>query len=289
MRGFGKHIKLLAVFFVSGQLVRLAMKCFYKTAVCGLAMAVAAGCTSEKKIEASMAHLGDETPPDFLTDAAMIPLQGYDGFSADVTETTATTNNVAKGAGELIGRRGNLIFQPWTTANIKKAKYVRGGMFFIWDTAAHSGYVLSEALQAYAPISSPAGVTNQTATTKELASEIIDGHPCHRGQIMLAFDDGSSVRLTEWRADDLQHFPIRIQVENAGRGITVNFSNVRLDVPPPNLFVPPTDFSKYANATALINELMIRESSFRSGPSGQLAVPIEMAAPPPGAQGGQRY
>ena len=50
---------------------------------------------------------------------------------------------------------GQLIFQPLTTANVKKGKIVRGGMFFIWDSAGQSGFVVSEALQAFAPISAP--------------------------------------------------------------------------------------------------------------------------------------
>ena len=60
-------------------------------------------------------------PPDVLTGAAMVAVQDFDGFSADVTETTASGNVVPKASGQLIGRRGNLIFQPWTTANVKKA------------------------------------------------------------------------------------------------------------------------------------------------------------------------
>jgi hypothetical protein len=163
-------------------------------------------------------------------------------------------------------------------------------MFFIWDVTLHSGYVLSEALQAYAPISSPASVTNQTAVNKDLGSEIVDGHPCHRGQVILTYSDGSSARLTEWRADDLQHFPVRIQVESAGRETTVDFSNVRLDVPEADLFNPPADFTRYGSAVALINELMIRESAYRSGPTGPMATPVEASTPSvESAPGGKRY
>jgi len=249
----------------------------------GLALALAAGCASEKHKDAAMARVGDETPPDFVTGPAMVSLEHFDGFSADVVATTA---NGAPASGQLIGLMGRLIYQPWTTAAIKKAKYYRGGMFFIWDTATQKGYVLSEALQGYAPISSSADVTNQVELTKDLASENLNGHPCHRGQVMLALSDGSSARLTEWRADDLRHFPVRVRAESAGREITVDFSNIRLDLPPRDIFLPPGSFTRYASSMALINELMIRESTLRSGPSGPLAAPVETGEHPIGMPGG---
>jgi hypothetical protein len=74
--------------------------------------------------------------------------------------------------------------------------------------------------------------------------------------------------LTEWNADDLNHFPVRLRTEYAGRQETVDFSNVRMDLPPPELFSPPGGFTQYPNPVALINELIIRESTYRTGPLG---------------------
>lgn len=262
------------------------MKHFHQTALLGLglALALAAGCASEQRKDAAMARVGDEAPPDFVAGPALVSLEAVDGFSADVAETTA--DGAPGASGQLIGLMGRLIYQPWTTANVKKAKFYRGGMFFIWDIAAQKGYVLSEALQGYAPVSSPASVTNQVELTKAPASENVNGHPCHRGQVMLALSDGSSARLTEWRADDLRRFPVRVRVESAGRDITVDFSNVRLDLPSRELFLPPPTFTQYASSMALINELMIRESAFRTGPSGPMAAPVQTSEPPVGMPGG---
>jgi hypothetical protein len=75
--------------------------------------------------------------------------------------------------------------------------------------------------------------------------------------------------LTEWSADDLNRFPVRVRTESQGRQITLDFSEIRLDIPPPELFVPPGGFTQYASAAALINELMIRESSLKKGPVGE--------------------
>jgi len=233
-----------------------------------LAAALAAGCASEQRKEAAMAHMGDETPPDFLTGPASAVLAGFDGFSADVVATSPSFPGGPAAAGEVIGRQGRLIFQPLTTAKVKKGKIVRGGMFFIWDSAAQRGFVVSEALQGYAPLTASCQITNVAAESKEAVSEQVNGHPCHRLEKRVALSDGSTARLTEWSADDLNRFPVRMRTERGGRQETVDFSEVRLDVPGPELFVPPGGFTQYATPAALISELIIRESSFRTGASG---------------------
>jgi hypothetical protein len=239
-----------------------------------LAAALFAGCSSEEREQAALARMGDESPPDFLVGPASAALAGFDGFWANVVSTASATPAAAAAAapaasGQLIERQGRLIFQPLTTANIKKGKIVHGGMFFIWDSARQNGFVVSEALQGFAPISAPCQVTNLTPENKEPVAEPANGHPCHRIEVRAALSDGSTAQLTEWRADDLNRFPVRVRAESAGRAVTVDFSDIRLAIPPPELFAPPAGFTQYATAAALINELMIRESSLKKNPSGE--------------------
>jgi hypothetical protein len=112
-----------------------------------------------------------------------------------------------------------------------------------------------------------------TPESQEAVSEAANGYRCHRLEKVAALSDGSTVKLTEWRADDLRQFPVRLRAESRGRVTTVELSGIRLDIPPPELFVPPGDFTQYASATALINELMIRESAQKKGPTGEPAPP----------------
>jgi hypothetical protein len=242
-----------------------------------LAAALGAGCASEKQQEAALAHLGDELPPDFLVGPVWTALAGFDGFSANVVSTSSAGAETSTVSGQLIERQGRLIFQPLTTANIKNGKIVHGGMYFLWDTARQSGFVVSEALQGFAPIAAPSSVLNVTPESKEPVAEEADGHPCHRIEKMAALSGVSIAKLTEWRADDLNHFPVRVRAEGGGRLTTVDFSQVRLDIPPPELFVPPAVFTQYASSSALINELMIRESALKKGPSGELPLPVQPA------------
>jgi hypothetical protein len=252
-----------------------------------LAAALLAGCASEKSQEAALAHMGDESPPDFLTGPASLALAGFDGFSANAVSTTSDNSLLfpaaaSEGAGpraasgQLIGRKGQIIFQPMSTANAKNGKIVRGGMFFIWDTSRQSGFVVSEALQGFAPISAPCQITDLTPVNQEPPPEAVNGHPCHRIEIIAALSNGSTAKLTEWRADDLNRFPVRLRSESGGRRTTVDFSDIRLDIPSAALFSPPADFTQYAGASALINELMIRESATKKGLS-TASTPLEQA------------
>jgi outer membrane lipoprotein-sorting protein len=242
------------------------------------AAAFLAGCASEKRQEAALAHMGDESPPDFFLGPASAALTNFDGFSASVVSTSSAGSATRTVSGQVIERRGQIIYQPLATAKVKGGKIVRGGMYFIWDSAAQRGYVVSEALQGFAPISAPARITSVTPETKEPVAEPANGHACHRIERTAALSDDSTAKLTEWRADDLNRFPVRVRTESQGRQITVDFSDIRLDIPPPELFVPHDGFTQYASATALINELMIRESSLKKGASGE--------SPPPGRPAG---
>ncbi len=260
------------------------MRTAHRTTALGIALAAAllAGCASEKSREATLARMGDESPPDFLTGPASTALAGSDGFSANAVATTTDSSLLfpaaaSEGAGpraasgQVIGRKGLLIFQPLTTGKVKGGKIVRGGMFFIWDTARQSGFVVSVALQGFAPISAPFQVTNVAAGDQQMSPEFVNGHACLRAEKIASLSDGSTAKLTAWLAEDLKHFPVRIRTESGGRRTTVDFSDIRFDIPSADLFSPPADFIQYAGASALINELMIRESTLKKGPSTSTA------------------
>jgi hypothetical protein len=230
-----------------------------------VAITFLSGCASEKRNEAAMAHLGDEAPPDFVVGPTAISLTNFDGFSANVVSTASANSGVRTVSGQLLERQGRFIFQPMTTGKIKNGKFVRGGMFFVWDTEGQRGIVLSEALQGYAPVSIPVRLSGVTPPTGQPVIETANGHPCHRVETKVALSDGSTAKLTEWRADDLQSLPVRIREENGASYVTVDLSDVRFDLPDPNLFFPPAGFTRYASSLSLINELMVREASFSAG------------------------
>ena len=168
-----------------------------------------------------------------------------------------------------MGRQGRMIYQPLSTANVRNGKILRGGMIFIWDGMVQRGYVVSEALQGYAPLTAAGRVALVMAKDETGVAEEANGHACHRVERTAVLSGGFTVKMSEWRADDLRRFPVRIRTESEGETVTVDLTDVRFEIPPVELFAPPGGFTQYGSAGELINELMIRESALKHGPSGE--------------------
>lgn len=212
-------------------------------------------------------------------------LTNVDGFAARVTmETCPSANRVEVVSGELWGRGGKLLFVPQTGKSGGKRSN-RGHLSFLWDMATNGGYIFSEALQGYAPISSNVRVTNvaATAATSQAARLQAEGHPCELAEVVVATSDGATANLQVWRATDLKRFPIRMQSEAHATPLTVRFAKIRLEAVPSELFRVPDGFTRYDSAEALMNELGWRQMSTRQRvPEG--AGPAE----PMSGRGGRR-
>jgi len=237
-------------------IVMAGMNMFFQAGFLALAAAVMAGCSSQPKV---FYHAGDERPPDFLVGPLAVLLTNVDGFSAKMTGTISSAKGGRRAlAGDLLGRQGSLVYQPENTAKGKRARS-EGGMFFIWNETSHSGFVLSDPLQAFAPASTNVQATNVVLHTADAAHEEANGHPCRRIEAVVQSSDGSSARFRIWEAQDAKDFPVRIQTPPGPRQMTFNFSNLRLELPPAELFGPPDGFMKYDTPVALMIELITRQ------------------------------
>ena len=222
------------------------------------ALAAFVGCASSK-VPKVVFHAGDEVPPDFLTGPASLLLTNLDGFSASIAFSQSSPGGLPQnGSGDLIEREGRLIYQPAGTGR-KKKTLIEGGMIFIWNEDQRTGYVLSDPLQAYAGISVMLQGTNLVWNTEGAVEEEANGHPCRRLQAIVACDDGSTAHFTVWEAEDAKRLPVRIRSDVGSRQLTVNLSNIRLELPAPELFIPPDGFTKYPTAVALMNEMIVRQ------------------------------
>jgi hypothetical protein len=230
----------------------------FRSSCLALTAAVLAGCSSQPKV---FYHAGDEAPPEFLAGRAALLLTNVDGFSAKLTGSMPQAGGGQRPvSGDLLGRQGSLIFQP--AAEVKgKRRRSEGGMFFIWNETDHAGFVLSDPLQAYAPDSTSVQATNVALNSAGAVEETANGHPCRRIEAMVQSSDGSSARFTIWQAEDAKHFPVRIQSQTGAEEMTLNFSDLRLELPPSPLFGPPDGFVKYDTPVALMNELIVRQSA----------------------------
>jgi hypothetical protein len=220
------------------------------------------------KLPKEVFHAGDEVPPEFVAGPASLLLTNLDGYSATVAYSLPATLGPTKPvSGDLLEREGRLIFQPAVRVKTKNSP-LKGGMFFVWDVATHGGWVLSEALQAYARITPGTQGTNLVWDATAADQEEVNGHPCRRLQAEVQCDDGSTARFLVWEAQDARRLPVRIQCTTGSRQFTLNFSNVRLDLPTPELFVPPDGFTRYATSATLMNELIIRQTELIKSSQG---------------------
>jgi hypothetical protein len=224
-----------------------------------LSLVAVSGCYFEGPKE--VFHAGDEIPPDFLTGPASLLLTNLDGFSATVDFTLpAAAGRTKPVSGDLLEREGRLIFQPAPRVKKKNSPF-QGGMIFIWDVDNQGGYVLSDPLQGYARMTHGIRGTNIVWEPQGAAQENANGHPCRRVQVDVQCEDGSTARFIVWQAQDARYLPVRIQAITGSRQFTLDLDKVRLDLPQPELFIPPDGFTRYSTAVVLMNELLIRQTA----------------------------
>ena len=254
---------------VARNSARLALAGIGLFGLCVMIIAVlAAGCAHVRRAGSRDGAVGEILPPKppvFLDGPMAALLTNADGFSAHVVmEVQPSSNRAAPVSGELLGRGSKLFFAPDESTSGEK-RHPGGGINFIWDVTAGSGYIMSEAMQSYAPISSGARVTNVVigTGTENSAPEKVGAHLCEQEQAIVASSDGSATVFRIWRAMDLRRFAVRINSATNSTFLSLNFSSVRLEAPSSELFQPPDGFTKYDSAEALMNELMVRQQNLK--------------------------
>jgi len=257
------------------------MRLIFIGTLCIAAIALA-GCFSNKNA-GPLFRAGDEQMPEFLGGPAVVLLTNFPGYSARLDTDIRRPYSQSVVAGPLLHRNGRLVFQPEEIVSKKRAG---AGMIFIWDANLKRGWAVSEALQGYAPVTPPVEITAVEYDAEAPFSINVNGHPCHQTRAKVTRADGSIASYRIWQADDLRHFPVRIQSDSGGKPMTLNFSEIRLESPGEQLFNPPDGFVKYNSPVALMNELIIRETTVgqRTEPTevGPLpANPANIYQPPP--------
>jgi hypothetical protein len=228
---------------------------------------LASGCSPNHSRPSGVAMSEGEflpRPPSFLTGPIVVLLTNSTGFSARLTMASPSSSHTRAVSGQLIGRDARFFFEPEQAAG----KQARAGRFsFIWDASKSGGYILSEALQGYAPIASDLRFTNLSTQSSQAAAEKVKGHPVDRTTVVVFGSDGTQSRLEVSRDLDLGGLPVRIDSLEAPVPATMTLTQIRLGVPAEKLFLPPEGFTKYPSEEAMMNELAARRQGAReAGP-----------------------
>jgi hypothetical protein len=188
-------------------------------------------------------------------------LMNSPGFSARVM-ASGSSGPLSSGSGRLVAQGGKFFFEPTEGAG----KHARaGGFSFIWDATTNRGYILSEALQGYAPIASVVRYTNLAFKSAPTTVAKIEGHPIEQATLVVDGSDGKQSRFEVSRARDLAGLPIRIASTGEPAPYNITLSQIRVELPPAKLFLPPDGFIAYPSEEAMMTELAARQHGGRQG------------------------
>jgi hypothetical protein len=216
--------------------------------------------------------------PDFLKAPMGLLLTNGAGYSAQL-EAQNPSLPVAERttSGQLLSRGGKLLFAPQQVELEQKSQRA-GGFMFIWDVSAGTGFVVSETLQAYAPVSTEMRVTNVSDQARVSSGQKIGGHDCSPTDVTMQFNDGTASILEACRAADLRGLAVQFRSLSNSNPRIVTLSKIRPQVPAQELFAPPDGFSRYSSPEAMADEIAARQRNLRRGNRGALE-PI--MTPPP--------
>ena len=239
-------------------------------ALAGIALVILAqGCSgSRKDVTRGPAFVKVYTPeaPRFLNGPVVVLLTNASGFSARVAMGRQPTDLEAPVNGQLLARGSRLVFLPDQID--AREKHIRiAGFGFIWDAASNSGYLLSDALQGYAPMAGRLQVTNVVIGPRPGAAEKISGHSCAPATALLQLSNGTNTTYDLLRASDLRDLPMRITSTGNTPPFSLSLTKVRLETPQPDLFEPPPSFTKYPSPEVMVDELAMRQNNLRSRPA----------------------
>lgn len=150
--------------------------------------------------------------------------------------------------------------QPAMAAQIKAMGM--GEISTINLPAKKLSYMVYPGLEGYVEMKLPEGSDAPEESFKleltELGKETIDGHPCLKKKFTLTGPDAKKREGTVWQATDMKEFPLRIEVQESGKPVTMTFGQVKLVAPAASLFEPPGNFKKHETAQALMQEAMMK-------------------------------
>jgi hypothetical protein len=203
------------------------------------------------------------TPPSFLTGPCSVLLTNEAGFGAHLeVQAQRPVDTERSSSGQLLGRGTKLLYVPQTEENTDTHRQP-GGYSFIWDVTESRGYVLSEALQGYAPVAAVIHVTNVLIDPEPTGAQRFSGHACEPARARVQMADGTTAGFNLLRAIDLKEFPVRIESATNANVFTLSMSKILLEPPSPKVFAPPEGFTQYASPETMADELAARQHNLK--------------------------
>jgi hypothetical protein len=195
--------------------------------------------------------------------SASLELMAKDGRAGDTTIPGVLSYDEGKSRFEMdMGQMKNSNMPPGAAEQMKAMGMDK--MIVIARPDQQKNCMIYPGLAAFAEMpdtnsASPEALKKFTLTKTEVGKETIAGQACSKNQVTVTDDKGKKTDSVVWFAAGLKDFPMRIEMEERGTKLTLNFSNVKLQKPDAKLFEPPTDLKKYDNVQALMQTEMMKK------------------------------
>lgn len=96
---------------------------------------------------------------------------------------------------------------------------------------------------------------------EEMGRETLDGHPCIRYRVNVSGASGATQKALTWNAQDLNGFPVQIQVLDGDHLVIMRFRKPNLAAPVASLFSLPGGYAQYDSQQALMQAVMMKAVS----------------------------
>jgi hypothetical protein len=94
-----------------------------------------------------------------------------------------------------------------------------------------------------------------------VGKETVGGRPCDKTKVVLRSETGEKHEALVWYANDMNDFPVRIQMEQPDALVVMDFRDVKFARPESTQFEAPAGFVRYDNAETLMQNAMLKALS----------------------------
>jgi hypothetical protein len=187
-------------------------------------------------------------------------LTNADGFQSDFTMTfESEAGHPVTISGWIVAYGGKIRLDTVPGKKARKSAGGDAGFGAVWDVAANQGFVFSDALQGYAPLSGAVQYTNILTELVSSGADNIEGFAVDKVNAMVLGDDGARTAFQLLRAPARGNLALQVYSPDRPHSFMLQLSKIQPAEPQADLFLPPDGFTKYDGPSALVSELAIRQ------------------------------
>lgn len=93
---------------------------------------------------------------------------------------------------------------------------------------------------------------------KQIGEETVNGYKCKKNKVIIK-SGTKTHEATTWNVAELKDFPVRVEMQDQGHTVQMNYSDVKLTKPDAKLFKAPAGFTRYATMQDMMKGVMLKK------------------------------